>query len=151
MRKGYTIPETENDWTTIAPVEEETTAAKATFTDINTTGDIYNSVYTVNQDLDVTLKNSKLVGVISSSNANHVKEDGTLISGGTFISASDPTTPIPFAGRVVNKASEAVNNDVNLTLKTGTEMGVQRHFLHQYFNDRLKPPVLLHQKDIRWL
>ncbi|MDF2512055.1 MAG: hypothetical protein K0S04_1921 [Herbinix sp.] len=116
---GYTIPTTENDWSTIAPVEEVTTTAKATFTDINTTGNIYNSVYTVNQALDVTLKNSKLVGIISSSNANHVDEGGKLIPGGTFISANDPTT-YTFAGRVVNKASKAVNNGVNLTLKSGT-------------------------------
>lgn len=116
----YTIPEIENDWSQITPVEEETTAAQANFKDVDVDGDIYNSVYNINQDLDVTFDDSEITGVISSSNANHVDEDGTVIAGGTVVDQSTDDDAYLYAGRIENTASEAVNNDVNLDLTDTT-------------------------------
>jgi hypothetical protein len=117
---SYTIPEIENDWSQVAAISDETTAAQATFKDVTAEGDIYNSVYNVNQDLDVTLDDSTITGTISSSNANHADEDGNIITGGTVIDSATDSDAYLYAGRIINTSSSAVNNDVNLVLDDST-------------------------------
>lgn len=113
---GYTIPMQEDDWSTVELIEEELPDADTVFKNIDVEGDIYNSVYSFNEDLNVTLENSKITGVISSSNANHVDEVGNILQGGTHLSMYNQDDYLGL-GRVVNTPSEAVNNEVNLTLE----------------------------------
>lgn len=117
---AYTVPTQENNWSTDTAVTDKTTSAVAKFANMTLNGNIYNSVYTLNQGLDVTLDNVTLNGVISSSNANHVDENGTIIKGGTVITSEDYL----YAGRIVNTASKPVNNSVKLTLSNGTTWNV---------------------------
>lgn len=128
MPTGYEIPAQEADWTTVTEATEEIAAADATFINVDTVGDIYNSVYTISEDLNVTFEDSTITGVISSSNANHVYEDGSIIPAGTFLEKADETSYLAL-GRIVNTASEAVNNDVNLELVNSTWVATGTSYL----------------------
>ncbi|MGI5970149.1 MAG: S-layer homology domain-containing protein [Oscillospiraceae bacterium] len=92
-------------------------AATASFTDVELEGDIYNSIYTFDQPLDVTLENSAITGVISSSVATHVDENGEPMDGQTVTAGGDDYLAI---GRIVNEACETVRNPVNLKLTNST-------------------------------
>ncbi len=87
----------------------------ASFTDVDVKGNIYNSVYSTQENLNVTFDRSKITGVISSSVAHHVDDSGAPMNGKT-INGGDGGDYLAF-GRLANVAAEAVNNPVQLTLK----------------------------------
>jgi hypothetical protein len=121
----------------VAPAQEETPDSTAIFTDETLVGDIFNSVYGRKHGLSVTLKNSSLKGTVSSSNANHLKADGTVAPGGTVFEQDnhwdakttqdykivDPLA-YKYAGRLKNTPAPAVNNPVSLTLTDGASWTV---------------------------
>ena len=105
----------------------------AVFQDMTLCGDIFNSVYGRKHGLNVVLKNTTLKGAVSSSNANHLKEDGTVAPGGyafEFDNHWDAKTvadykvfdpkAYTYGCRFKNTASPAVNNEVKLTLEAGS-------------------------------
>jgi hypothetical protein len=137
ITRKYEVPKQEDDWSTVAPAQEETPDSTAIFTDETLVGDIFNSVYGRKHGLSVTLKNSSLKGTVSSSNANHLKADGTVAPGGTVFEQDnhwdakttqdykvvDPLA-YKYAGRLKNTPAPAVNNPVSLTLTEGASWTV---------------------------
>jgi hypothetical protein len=137
VTRKYEVPMQEDDWATVAPAQEETPDSTAIFTDETLVGDIFNSVYGRKHGLSVTLKNSSLKGTVSSSNANHLKADGTVAPGGTVFEQDnhwdakttedykvvDPLA-YKYAGRLKNTPAPAVNNPVSLTLTDGASWTV---------------------------
>jgi hypothetical protein len=133
VTRKYVIPMQEDDWSTVAPAQKEIPDSTAVFTDETLVGDIFNSVYGAKHGLAVTLKNSTLTGVVSSSNANHLKADGTVAPGGTVFEQDnhwdakhtadykivDPKAYL-YAGRLKNTPAPAVNNAVKLALDGAT-------------------------------
>lgn len=132
VTRKYVVPMQEDDWSTVAPAEREIPDSKAVFTGETLTGHIFNSVYGAKHGLSVTLKGSTLTGTVSSSNANHLKADGTVATGGTVFEQDnhwDAKTTADYhvvddkaylyAGRVKNTPAPAVNNSVSLTLEDG--------------------------------
>ena len=95
-----------------------------TFSNMTINGDIYNSISRVTQDLVVTLDNVKMNGAVSSSYQYHVDENGETVNDKTIYSVTcfndGWNTDYLYMGRIVNVASPAVNNAVELTLKNGT-------------------------------
>jgi hypothetical protein len=137
ITRKYEVPMQEDDWASVAPAQEETPDSTAIFTDETLVGDIFNSVYGRKHGLSVTLKNSSLKGIVSSSNANHLKADGTVAPGGTVFEQDnhwdakttqdykvvDPLA-YKYAGRLKNTPAPAVNNPVSLTLTDGASWTV---------------------------
>ncbi len=137
ITRKYVVPAQEDDWASVAPAQKEIPDSTAVFTGEVLTGDIYNSVYGAKHGLAVTLKDSTLTGVVSSSNANHLNADGTVAPGGTVFELDnhwdakttadykviDPNAYL-YAGRVKNTVSPAVNNAVKLTLEAGSVWNV---------------------------
>lgn len=137
ITRKYEVPMQEDDWSTVKPAEREIPDSTAVFTDETLTGDIFNSVYGAKHALAVTLKNSTLTGVVSSSNANHLKADGSVAPGGTVFEQDnhwdakttadykvvDPKAYL-YAGRLKNTPAPAVNNAVKLTLEGGSTWNV---------------------------
>ncbi|MDD6023458.1 MAG: hypothetical protein PUC06_04340, partial [Oscillospiraceae bacterium] len=133
VTRKYTVPMQEDDWSTVAPAERQIPDSTAVFTDETLKGNIFNSVYGAKHGLAVTLVSSTLTGVVSSSNANHLKADGTVAPGGTVFEMDnhwdakttadykvvDPKAYL-YAGRLMNTVSPAVNNPVSLTLEDGS-------------------------------
>jgi hypothetical protein len=133
VTRKYEVPMQEDDWSTVQPAQKEIPDSTAVFTDETLAGDIFNSVYGAKHGLAVTLKNSTLTGVVSSSNANHLKADGTVAPGGTVFEQDnhwdakhtadykvvDPKAYL-YAGRLKNTPSPAVNNAVKLKLEGST-------------------------------
>lgn len=130
ITRKYEVPMQEDDWSTVAPAQNEIPDSTAVFTDETLTGDIFNSVYGNRHGLAVTLKNTTLTGVVSSSNANHLMADGTVAPGGTVFEQDnhwdakttadykvvDPKAYL-YAGRLKNTPSAPVNNPVKLCLE----------------------------------
>ena len=131
ITRKYEVPMQEDDWSTVQPAQNEIPDSTAVFTDETLTGDIFNSVYGSKHGLSVTLKNSTLTGLVSSSNANHLKADGTVAPGGHVFEMDnhwdakttadykviDPEAYL-YAGRLKNTPSAPVNNPVKLTLES---------------------------------
>ena len=137
VTRKYVVPMQEDDWSTVAPAEREIPDSTAVFTGETLTGDIFNAVYGAKHGLRVTLKNSTLTGVVSSSNANHLKADGTVAPGGTVFEQDnhwDAKTTADYhvvddkaylyAGRLKNTPAPAVNNPVALILEDGAVWNV---------------------------
>lgn len=110
----YTVPfegpDTEKAMETIQ-------AVNAFFTDVIVEGDIYNSMQYKEQDLNVTFSAASITGVISSSWSHHVDENGEQYMEGTVLDDTMARAYL-YGGRIVNTASETVDNAVNLTLKS---------------------------------
>lgn len=137
VTRKYEVPMQEDDWSTVAPAQNEIPDSTALFTDETLTGDIFNSVYGSRHGLSVTLKHTTLTGVVSSSNANHLNADGTVAPGGTVFEQDnhwdakttadykivDPKAYL-YAGRLKNTPSAPVNNPVTLTLEDGSVWNV---------------------------
>jgi len=97
----------------------------ASFANVDLKGDIYNSVYRFTQALNVSLTDSKLEGVISSSVVKHVDESGNQFNNAAvyaqgFGGSDAPEDGRLYLGRVVNEATESVNNGVTLKLSNST-------------------------------
>ena len=119
------------------PAQQEIPDSTAVFTNETLKGDIFNSVYGSKHGLSVTLKNTTLTGVVSSSNANHLFADGTVAPGGTVFEQDnhwdaktaadymiiDPKAYL-YAGRLKNTPAPAVNNPVKLSLEDGSVWNV---------------------------
>ena len=130
ITRKYEVPMQENDWSTVQPAQNEIPDSTAVFTNETLTGDIFNSVYGNKHGLSVTLKNSALTGLVSSSNANHLLADGTVAPGGHVFEMDnhwdakttadykvvDPEAYL-YAGRLKNTPAAPVNNPVKLTLE----------------------------------
>nr|WP_240982497.1 hypothetical protein [Streptomyces sp. S3(2020)] len=103
-------PTKSSSWTTTS---SQSTDAKATFTDIALTGDLYNSVRgggnasLQGQNLTVSLTGSTIEGVISASTAKH---SVSTITSAEYREISE----------VTNTASAVVNNGVLVTLGAGS-------------------------------
>lgn len=137
ITRKYEVPMQENDWSTVQPAQREIPDSTAVFTDETLVGDIFNSVYGAKHGLAVTLKKTTLTGVVSSSNANHLKADGTVAPGGTVFELDnhwdakttadykvvDPMA-YKYAGRLMNTPAPAVNNAVKLSLEDGSVWNV---------------------------
>ena len=137
ITRKYAVPMQEDDWSTVAPAQREIPDSTAVFTGETLKGDIFNSVYGAKHALAVTLKNTTLTGVVSSSNANHLNADGTVAPGGTVFELDnhwdakttadykvvDPKAYL-YAGRLKNTPAPAVNNAVKLTLEGGSVWNV---------------------------
>lgn len=133
VTRKYEVPMQEDDWSTVAPAQQEIPDSTAVFTNETLKGDIFNSVYGSKHGLSVTLKNTILTGVVSSSNANHLFADGTVAPGGTVFEQDnhwdaktaadykiiDPKAYL-YAGRLKNTPAPAVNNPVKLSLEDGS-------------------------------
>lgn len=110
----YTVPTgsptKSSSWVTTS---SQTTDAKATFTDIELTGDLYNSVRgggnasLQGQNLTVSLTGSTIEGVISASTAKH---NVSTITSAEYREISE----------VTNTPSAVVNNGVLVTLGAGS-------------------------------
>ena len=133
ITRKYVVPMQEDDWSTVAPAADGVPDSNAVFENQTLTGDIYNSVYGRKHGLNVVLKNTTLKGVVSSSNANHLKEDGTVAPGGhafEYDNHWDAKTTADYkvfdekaytyGCRLKNTVSPAVNNEVKLTLENGS-------------------------------
>ena len=137
VTRKYEVPMQEDDWSTVAPAQQEIPDSTAVFTNETLKGDIFNSVYGSKHGLSVTLKNTTLTGVVSSSNANHLFADGTVAPGGTVFEQDnhwdakttadykvvDPQAYL-YAGRLKNTPAPAVNNPVKLSLEDGSVWNV---------------------------
>ena len=87
------------------------------------TGNIWNSIYTEVEALEVNLDNASVTGTISSSYGYHVDESGDAVENGTVLQADNTgnylksgITDYTVIGAIYNVASETVNNPVNVTL-----------------------------------
>lgn len=119
----YTVPEQEADGYIDEYIDGDGTTATAVFKNLETKGDIYNAMYGKKQSLSLTMDNAKVEGIISSSKAVHVDADGTVIAPGTVIAEEETGSEYStyrYAGRVINSAQPAINNDVELELKNGS-------------------------------
>ena len=133
VTRKYVVPMQEDDWSTVQPAEFGVPDSNAVFENQTLVGDIYNSVYGRKHGLSVVLKNTTLKGVVSSSNANHLKEDGTVAPGGYAFEYDnhwdakttadykvyDPKA-YTYGCRLKNTVAPAVNNEVKLTLESGS-------------------------------
>ena len=130
ITRQYAVPAIEDDWSQVQPAEKTIPDSTATLRNVDLTGDIYNSVYGSVHGLSVKLVNARLAGAVSSSNANHLKADGTVAPGGWVFKQDnndesrcledykeeDPMA-YKWAGRLKNEAKPPVNNPVKLTLE----------------------------------
>jgi len=133
VTRKYQVPAQEDDWSTVRPAQNEIPESTAVFTNETLEGDIFNSVYGSRHPLSVTLRSSSLTGVVSSSNANHLKADGTVAPGGYVFEqdnhwdakhAADyqvyDDKAYLYACRLKNTPAPAVNNPVKLRLEAGS-------------------------------
>ena len=130
ITRQYVVPEIEDDWSKVAPSESVIPDSTATFTDMDLTGNVFNSVYGSRHGLAVKFVNSKITGILSSTNANHLKADGTVAPGGYAFQQDnndvshgiddyevfDPMA-YKYGGRLANKATPPVNNPVKIALE----------------------------------
>lgn len=133
VTRKYVVPMQEDDWASVTPSDQVTPDSNAIFEDMTLCGDIYNSVYGRKHGLNVVLRNTTLKGVVSSSNANHLKADGTIAPGGhafEYDNHWDAKTvadykvydekAYTYGCRLKNTVSAPVNNEVKLTLENGS-------------------------------
>ncbi len=103
-------------------------ATTGTFSNMTINGDIYNTMSRTKQALGVTLDNVVMNGVVSSAYQYHVDENGEAVNNKTIYSVtgfdSGWNTDYLYMGRIVNVATPAVNNPVELTLINGTVWNV---------------------------
>lgn len=92
----------------------------ASFKNLTVSGDIYNAVWERIQELEVSLVNCKLTGVISSSNTNHTDADGNFLPGGYTVEIDSSIDTHLIVGRVRNTVSPTVNNPLSLKLSEGS-------------------------------
>lgn len=117
---SYTIDDLTTETEYLGATTDTTVdAVTATFTGMTVKGDIYNTVYDVDQALDVTLSNMDLTGTISSAWERHVDAEGNAVADNTTIYA-DATGDYLYIGRTTSTPEPAVNNDIYLTLEDGT-------------------------------
>ena len=105
------------------PVSKENSPAAADLKNGEYTGNIWNSIFSEVQALDVTLDNAILNGTVSSSIGRHVDLEGNIVENGTVLQAdttgnylTSGVTDYAVIGAVHNTASQTINNPVNITL-----------------------------------
>ncbi|MGD9210166.1 MAG: hypothetical protein PVI90_05290 [Desulfobacteraceae bacterium] len=120
----YTIDDLTYEEYQAYTAEATVDATTATFSNMTVAGDIFNTIYQVEQALDVVLDNTTLDGVISSAFEAHVGADGNTdgVDGLTIYAATDDD--YLYIGRVTSTPQPAVNNPVYLTLANNTTWNV---------------------------
>jgi len=114
--KQYVVP---TDTTPVKdandPTVVNTSTAKANFSNMKMTGDIYNSRFTGGQNLSVSLDNASITGVISSGTQKHtLAEPGEVVTKQTYYKI----------GHVKVTPSQAVCNGSIVALKNGSTWNV---------------------------
>lgn len=119
----YNVPVEESDPNLIEKLPATDLTAKTTFKNGDYEGDIYNSIISGYQTAGITFDNATITGVISSSYQRHVDENGDTVTGTisrNYVDGSLNETAYLYGGRIVNTASPAINNPVELTLTNGS-------------------------------
>ncbi|MCD7749004.1 MAG: hypothetical protein LUH42_03020, partial [Oscillospiraceae bacterium] len=121
----FVIPYSDYETYLASPTSGEGGETVLNITDSDLTGDVYDSVGSMNGDsfkadsITVNLVNSSLTGVVSSAYAAHCDEDGTLLTGDMTVDSygRDGTYDYLSIGRIINFAAPTVSNPVSISLE----------------------------------